>query len=62
MLDAEVTERIASAHEVGAGWSEIARQLNADAERTAHGGSRWYPSTVRAVVLAHATSAGVVVI
>jgi hypothetical protein len=30
-----------------------ARNLNDNAVSTAHGGSRWYPSTVRAVVLAN---------
>lgn len=33
--------------------SAIARSLNDDRVTTAHGGSRWYPSTVWAVVLAH---------
>jgi len=51
MLAADVTDRIVTAHRAGAGWSAIARQLNADAVPTAHGGVRWYPSTVRAVVL-----------
>ena len=53
VLDADVVARIVSDHEAGAGWSEIARQLNAEGEPTAHGGARWHPSTVRAVVLAH---------
>jgi DNA invertase Pin-like site-specific DNA recombinase len=52
-LAAEVTSRIVDAHRAGAGWSAIARDLNADAVPTAHGGARWYPSTVRAVVLAN---------
>jgi len=51
MLAADVADRIVTAHRAGAGWSAIARQLNADAVPTAHGGVRWYPSTVRAVVL-----------
>jgi DNA invertase Pin-like site-specific DNA recombinase len=53
VLDAGVVARIVRAHKSGAGWSEIARQLNADAVPTAHAGSQWHPSTVRAVVLAH---------
>jgi len=40
-------------NKAGAGWSTIARALNADGVPTAQGGARWYPSTVRAVVLAH---------
>jgi DNA invertase Pin-like site-specific DNA recombinase len=54
VLGADVVARIVSAHEAGAGWSEIARQLNADAIPTAHGGTKWHPSTVRAVVLTNA--------
>ena len=50
-LAADVVTRIRLAHEEGAGWSVIARQLNAEAVPTAHGGAKWYPSTVRAVVL-----------
>jgi hypothetical protein len=46
---------IVSAHTAGAGWSEIARKLTAEGTATAHGGARWHPSTVRAVVLANAT-------
>jgi DNA invertase Pin-like site-specific DNA recombinase len=55
VLNAELAARIVSAHKSGAGWSEIARRLNAEAVPTAHGGEQWHPSTVRAVVLAHAT-------
>ena len=51
MLEADVVARIRSAYEAGIGWSALARQLNAEAVPTAHGGSKWYPSTVRAVVL-----------
>jgi hypothetical protein len=52
-LAADMAARLVSAHKAGAGWSEIARRLNAEAVPTAHGGERWHPSTVRAVVLAH---------
>jgi len=50
-LPVAVVSRIREAHDAGAGWSAIARQLNEDGVPTAHGGSKWYPSTVRAVVL-----------
>ena len=50
MMAVELVARIRAAHEAGEGWSAIARQLNADGAPTAHGGSKWYPSTVRAVV------------
>jgi DNA invertase Pin-like site-specific DNA recombinase len=45
-------DRILAAHQAGEGWSAIARALNNDEVPTAHGGARWYPSTVRAVALA----------
>ncbi len=51
VLPADVTERIVAAHQAGASWSAIARQLDADAVPTAHGGVRWYPATVRKIVL-----------
>ena len=35
----------------GEGWSAIARLLNDTDAATAHGGAKWYPSTVRAVVM-----------
>jgi hypothetical protein len=35
-----------------AGWSATARMLNERGIETASGGRRWYPSTVRSVVLA----------
>jgi hypothetical protein len=54
-MAADVVARIRAAHEAGAGWSAIARDLNAEAVPTAHGGTKWYPSTVRAVVLADAS-------
>lgn len=52
VLPPSLVARIVGAHSSGAGWSAIARQLNDERVPTAHGGARWYPSTVRAVVLA----------
>jgi DNA invertase Pin-like site-specific DNA recombinase len=52
-----VVTRIRGAHQAGAGWSAIARQLNAEAVPTTHGGAKWYPSTVRAVALSAAALA-----
>ena len=54
-LPAHVVERIRAEHAGGAGWSAIARALNADGVPTAHGGVRWYPATVRYVI--HGTAA-----
>jgi len=51
MMAVELVARIRAAHEAGEGWSAIARQLNAEGVPTAHGGNKWHPSTVRAVVL-----------
>jgi DNA invertase Pin-like site-specific DNA recombinase len=48
-LDPEVVDRILTEHGAGASLSAIARALNAELVPTAHGGARWYPSTVRAV-------------
>jgi DNA invertase Pin-like site-specific DNA recombinase len=53
LLPNGVTARIVAAHKDGSGWSAIARDLNAEGVPTAHGGAKWYPSTVRAVVLAN---------
>lgn len=50
LVPPEVQEQILKARRRGDGWSDIARRLNADRIPTAHGGARWYPSTVRAVV------------
>jgi DNA invertase Pin-like site-specific DNA recombinase len=46
-----VVTRITKAHRAGQGWSAIARALEADGVPTAHGGQRWYPSTVRAIYM-----------
>ena len=49
-----VRRHIVTLRRGGAGWSVIAEQLNRDQVPTAHGGSQWYPATVRAVVIAAA--------
>jgi DNA invertase Pin-like site-specific DNA recombinase len=51
MISADLVARIRAAHKAGTGWSALARQLNDEGVPTAHGGTRWYPSTVRAVVM-----------
>lgn len=48
-----IVRRILDERAAGAGWSKIAHGLNTDAVPTAHGGARWYPSTIRHLVLAH---------
>ena len=50
LLPADVAERITAAKEAGESLSAIARALNADGVPTAHGGSKWHASTVRAVL------------
>jgi len=57
MVPADLVARIRTAHQAGAGWSALARQLNADRVATAHGGTKWYPSTVRAVVMSAGAAA-----
>lgn len=47
-----VRARIVAEHDDGAGWSTIARGLEADGTATAQGGARWYPATVRSVYFA----------
>jgi len=56
VLPTEVTERIVAAHQAGASWSAIARELDAEGVPTAHGGARWYPATVRKVALGQAVA------
>lgn len=51
VLSNEVKDRILGAHESGMGWTAIARVLNEDGVETTYGGQKWYPSTVRAVVM-----------
>jgi hypothetical protein len=50
-LPRSVVERIRLEFARGRGLSEIARALNAEDVPTAHGGRRWWPSTVRAVLV-----------
>lgn len=44
-----VASRIVEERRSGSTWTAIAERLNADRISTAHGGSRWWPSTVRAI-------------
>jgi hypothetical protein len=49
-LPTSVVERIRLECARGRGLSEIARALTAERVPTAHGGQRWWPSTVRAIL------------
>jgi DNA invertase Pin-like site-specific DNA recombinase len=49
-LPGEVVSRIRAERDAGRSTPEIAAALNADAVPTAHGGVRWWPSTVSAVL------------
>jgi hypothetical protein len=49
-LAADVVDRIQAEHAAGASLAQIARDLTASGTPTAHGGARWWPSTVRAVL------------
>jgi len=49
-LSPQLVQQIRAAHNSGQSLAEIARNLNAAATPTAHGGARWWPSTVRAVL------------
>jgi hypothetical protein len=51
MLPQSVVERIRLEYGRGRGLSEIARALTAEGVPRAHGGRKWWPSTVRAVLL-----------
>jgi len=46
----ELVERLRLERAAGKSLGQIAQGLNADATPTAHGGARWWPSTVRAVL------------
>ncbi len=46
----EITKRIRAERSSGKSFREIAASLNAERIGTAHGGERWWPSTVRAVL------------
>ena len=50
VLPDDVVARIVDARHHGESLSAIARSLNADGIDTAHGGQRWYASTVRSVI------------
>jgi hypothetical protein len=50
-LPQPVVERVRLEYTFGRTFGEIARRLTADGVPTAHGGRRWWPSTVRAVLL-----------
>ncbi|HXJ62353.1 MAG TPA: recombinase family protein [Actinomycetota bacterium] len=52
MLNASCRRRIARMRRSGATLASIAESLNTEAVPTAHGGARWYPSTVRKVLQA----------
>ena len=45
-----VRKRVAQMHSSGASLSAIARQLTEEGVPTAHGGKRWYPSTVKSML------------
>ena len=50
VLPHELVKEIRTAHADGRSLAQIARELNAAGTPTAHGGARWWPSTVRAVL------------
>jgi Recombinase len=49
-LAPEIADRIRTERAAGRSLAQIARELNATGTPTAHGGARWWPSTVRAVL------------
>jgi hypothetical protein len=58
-VSAELVSWIVGEHAAGKSLGQIARDLNAEAVPTAHGGAQWWPSTVR-VVLKGRTAAQIV--
>lgn len=56
-LPTDVVARIRDARAGGASLASIAATLTADGVPTAHGGAKWHPSTVRAVLGSQAASA-----
>ena len=50
LVPAEVIERIRTERAEGASLHRIAAGLNADRTPTAHGGARWWPSTIRSAL------------
>lgn len=49
-LDTAISDRIVTARSAGTTFKAIAVELNADEVPTAHGGAKWHPSTVAAVI------------
>jgi hypothetical protein len=49
-LPEEIVRRIKHEHSTGTSLAQIARGLETDTIPTAHGATRWWPSTVRAVL------------
>ncbi len=56
-LPLEVVERIVVAHEAGDTLAAVARGLEADGVPTGQGGARWYPASVRAVLVSQGLAA-----
>jgi recombinase len=52
VLPTAVVDRIYDEHQSGKSFGEIARGLTREGVPTAHGGRRWWPSTIRAVLAA----------
>ena len=46
----EIVDRIRTERAAGRSLGQIARELNSTGTPTAHGGTQWWPSTVRAVL------------
>jgi DNA invertase Pin-like site-specific DNA recombinase len=55
VVSAAVAERVGAWRAAGATWQACASALNAAGVPTAHGGARWYASTVRAVHRSYAS-------
>jgi len=55
-LPVEVLNRITADREAGLSLGKIAAALNAESVPTAHGGSKWHSSTVRAILASLATA------
>jgi Recombinase/Bacterial regulatory protein, Fis family len=51
MVPAAVVERVRAEREAGKSLRQIAADLNADAMPTIHGGTRWWASTVRSILI-----------
>jgi hypothetical protein len=50
VLSPDLVDHIRAEHEAGRSLHEIARRLNDRRVPTAHGGAKWWPSTVRGVL------------